>query len=330
MAFIVEKSVKEQLKDTYLWRYMSLPKFLDLITTQEMYFANNKQLTECDPYEGRLPIFTDLILAWIKQINFYKQAHPDLPDYIMNIDSKKIEKIHKTLEEIKEYTFINCWHINDDENYLMWQSYAQEKGGVAIVTDIYSLIEAFETDIEIEAVPVIYDTNEIIKVIQPIFEDLFNKKYNVYNFYKNFIRICSLYKKEFFKNENELRLIFQKSVNNRVKVNLNKLIKHIYISPNSTECEKKIITDTINKLKLKGEVNIDAERIIHNSLISKTYVKNTSNFIEGTLSMKNLINNSTLEEEQKKRHNLGLYIMNLIQYTPPHKSNLKPEDFMIK
>ena len=197
MALIVEKSVKEQLKNTYLWRYMSLPKFLDLINTQEMYFANNKQLVDSDPYEGRLPIFTDLLLALIKQINFHKQAHPDLPDYIMNVDSKKIEKIHKTLEEIKENTFINCWHINNDENYLMWQSYAKEKGGVAIVTDIYSLIEAFETDIEIQAIPVIYDTNKISKDKLETYSNVVNDKFDI-KILKNIIWESSLYKKEFF------------------------------------------------------------------------------------------------------------------------------------
>lgn len=34
MGITIDPNAKDILKDTYLWRYMSLPKFLDLITTQ--------------------------------------------------------------------------------------------------------------------------------------------------------------------------------------------------------------------------------------------------------------------------------------------------------
>lgn len=61
MGIIIDKKLKEKLQKTYLWRYISLPKFLDLITTQEIYFATNSQLITGAPYEGTLPFFTDFL-----------------------------------------------------------------------------------------------------------------------------------------------------------------------------------------------------------------------------------------------------------------------------
>lgn len=38
------------------------------------------------------------------------------------------------MEFILNRTYVNCWHVNDDENYLMWQSYIRNSPGVAIKT----------------------------------------------------------------------------------------------------------------------------------------------------------------------------------------------------
>ena len=36
MGLIIDKELRNELKDTYIWRYMSLAKFLDLITTNSI------------------------------------------------------------------------------------------------------------------------------------------------------------------------------------------------------------------------------------------------------------------------------------------------------
>lgn len=315
MGIVIEQKIKEQLQDTYLWRYMSLPKFLDLITTQEMYFANNMQLIGEDPYEGALPMFTEMIFSLRKLNNFYKQVHPNLPDVISGINySKKIEQICSTIEKIRECTYINCWHINNDENYLMWKSYANEKGGVAIVTNVCSLLEAFETDIEIKAIPVEYETNAITKAQLPSYLDIISNELDIKEL-EQIVLTSSLYKKEFFKNEQELRLIFQKVTNNRIKVNIKKLIKCIYISPNSTDCEKTIINNTLRKIN----ANIDVENIIHSSGLSREQYNIFNGFSEAFISSKHLIDNSNMTEEQKQEWKCKLILLSIFQDIPPHK-----------
>jgi len=315
MGIVIEESIKEKLQHTYLWRYMSLPKFLDLVNTQEMYFANNMQLIGEDPYEGALPMFTEMIFSIRKQINFYKQIHPELPDIVNGHDySKKIEQVCSTIDKIRECTYINCWHINNDENYLMWKSYANEKGGVAIVTNISSLSEAFETDVEIKALPVEYETNAITKVQLPTYLDIISDEFDIKKL-EEIVFTSSLFKKEFFKNEQELRLIFQKVTNNRIKVNLAKLIKCIYISPNSTDFEKNVVINTLKKI----DTNIDIENILHNSSLSRERYNTFNGFTGAFLNGKYLIENSDMTKEQKEEWKWKLLILSIFQDIPPHK-----------
>ena len=114
-----------KLQNTFLWRYMSLPKFLDLILNERLYFADLVTLAKEDPYEGTLPLYSDYPV-YIKKIvdsipniqNQNLEIQKILPDY------ENIENIANDFKKAKQSTFVNCWHINKDENFAMWKIYA--------------------------------------------------------------------------------------------------------------------------------------------------------------------------------------------------------------
>ena len=81
MTIHIDKKVKRKLKKTYLWRYMSFAKFLDLITTSELYFASNKELIKGDPYEGTLPAFINAMFSIEKDSLSYKNLPDDARNY---------------------------------------------------------------------------------------------------------------------------------------------------------------------------------------------------------------------------------------------------------
>lgn len=314
MGIIIDKETKEKLQDTYLWRYMSLPKFIDLITTQEIYFATNSQLITGDPYEGTLPFFTDFLFNFDNEretfINNLAEDSKGLQPFLENIQSKGLSL---KINNIRNNTFINCWHINDDENHLMWQSYAPESGAVAIVTDICSLIEAIETDIEIEAVPITYNSKDFNQTVT-------DKNLDDEQELKNLVKLSSLYKKEFFKGENELRLIYQFGNTNRIKVRLDKLIKHIYLSPKSTEVERQIIINSLNLLKTSGKFSVEnVEKIVSNSFISHTY-KKSANDIKNIMGLiaSNLDNIQATDDEKKQIAYLFLFTL-ILTDIPCHR-----------
>lgn len=314
MGIIIDKETKEKLQDTYLWRYMSLPKFLDLITTQEIYFATNSQLITGDPYEGTLPFFTDFLFNFDNEretfINKLSADSQELKPFLENIQSKGLSL---KINNIRDNTFINCWHINDDENHLMWQSYAPESGAIAVVTDVCSLIEAIETDIEIEAVPITYNS----KVFNQTVTD---KNLDDEQELKNLVKLSSLYKKEFFKGENELRLIYQFGNTNRIKVRLDKLIKHIYLSPKSTEVERQIIINSLNLLITNGKFSVEnVEKIVSNSFISHTY-KKSANDIKNIMGLiaSNLDNIQATDDEKKQIAYLFMFTL-ILTDIPCHR-----------
>lgn len=314
MGIIINKETKEKLQETYLWRYMSLPKFLDLITTQEMYFATNSQLITGDPYEGTLPFFTDFLFNFDNEretfINKLSTDLQELQPFLKKIQSKGLSL---KINNIRDNTFINCWHINDDENHLMWQSYAPESGAVAIVTDICSLIEAIDSDIEIEAVPITYNSKDFNQAVT-------DKNSDDEQELKNLVKLSSLYKKEFFKGENELRLIYQFGNTSRIKVRLDKLIKHIYLSPKSTEVERQIIINSLNLLKTSGKFSVeDIEKIVSNSFISHTY-KKSANEIKNIMGLiaSNLDNIQATYDEKREIAYIFLFTL-ILTDIPCHR-----------
>lgn len=294
MGLIIKNKIKKNLSNTYLWRYMSLPKFLDLITLQQLYFATNTQLITGDPYEGTLPFFTDFLFNLSNTYNsLIKQLPESQKDLIkIDINGQKVEELTSKIKNIRDNTFINCWHIDDDENYLMWQSYAQESGAVAIVTDIESLCNAIQTDIEIDAVPITYGTKSFNKNVKD--KNMDNEKELI-----KLIRLSSLYKKEFFKVENEIRLIYQFGNTNKVNIKLDELIKHIYLSPKSTEIERQIIINVLNLIKTNGNFNVDIEKIVSNSFISHTYKESTKDVKTTMAILSNYLNNIDATDEDK-------------------------------
>ncbi len=320
MSLKIDRELKEELKETYLWRYMSLDKFIDLIKTQSIYFATNTQLITGDPYEGALFFFTNVLFCLDSDYQNKKVEYNNLAKPLVQwLEDTKTLNISSKISNIRNNTFINCWHINEDENYLMWQSYAHKKGDIAIVSDIESLIEAIETDIDIEAIKVNYSSKDFNKEMSSIT----NINYGRDNDLKNLIKISSKYKKEPFKNENELRLIFQLDNNNnfnqKIKVNLDKLIKYIYVSPSSSNTEKQTIINLLKPLIQQNKINSNIINEVYTSLISNTYITEINEFnTDIAIAGKFGIEKTDNEDEQKR---LLYMIFSLIfdQDTPPHK-----------
>jgi hypothetical protein len=87
-----------------VWRYMTLPKFLDLVQTSEQYFARLDKLD--DPDEHAL-----VTAACRRDVNH------------------------------AETVYANCWFLSDEESATMWPKYAGETG-VAVQSSKTRLVAA--------------------------------------------------------------------------------------------------------------------------------------------------------------------------------------------
>lgn len=101
-----------------LWRYMSSDRLKDLLSSRELFFAHLPALE--DSREGALTARTREHLAT------WYENHERMPRM------RAYEQVDDYLSA-QRWFYVNCWHMNDHESYLMWKAYGRR--GYAIVTD---------------------------------------------------------------------------------------------------------------------------------------------------------------------------------------------------
>ncbi len=100
-----------------LWRYQTFDKFQSLVNDAALFFCRLDKLR--DRREGTLPSTTaDTIKEFLTVAN-------------------KDERIQFFDGAARALTAVNCWHLGDHENALMWGNYGY--GGVAVKTTFASL-----------------------------------------------------------------------------------------------------------------------------------------------------------------------------------------------
>lgn len=112
-----------------LWRYLSASRLLDLLQTEELFFSHLPVLE--DENEGALTERSRENLAgWFQKQNHCSPqvAHEEVRKY----------------QENRNNFFVNCWHMNDHESYLMWKAYAAR--GFAVRTTFERVTAALETE----------------------------------------------------------------------------------------------------------------------------------------------------------------------------------------
>jgi hypothetical protein len=108
-----------------VWRFVKERHLIDLVSKGEMFFTHLPRLS--DGLEGSLTARTRArLFRWLyAQCGDAAKANADVDDY----------------EKHREGFYVNCWHLNDTESYLMWKVYADR--GFAIETTIERLQGAF-------------------------------------------------------------------------------------------------------------------------------------------------------------------------------------------
>lgn len=244
------------------WRYLSLPKFIDLITTSKLWFA--RPSTFSDPFESKTNKKTRGELVW-------KMMNRLLDDYNIAINEgeetylKHQEWIVSDLERQENGTLksseynnyseapknlvitaefmlnklldsicVNSWHVNKYESMGMWNLYTDDSYGIAIVSNFESLRDCFKTEFGIP---------KIIKV----------EYHNLHDPEREYNYLPSVYKHKAFQHEAEIRAYYNAGATSdinpgvHVEVDLNKLVNKIVLAPNSQKWFKENVEWIIKK-----------------------------------------------------------------------------------
>jgi hypothetical protein len=115
--------------NTWIWRYIDVAKFVDLLRRRKLYFARISRLS--DPFEGSMShAARDILRLWER--DFWPPAVPGAPT------SESIEQ--GTFKANQEFARVNCWHMNECESMAMWELYGSR--GIAIRSTFRRLVDS--------------------------------------------------------------------------------------------------------------------------------------------------------------------------------------------
>ena len=203
-------------KDTIVWKYLDLSKFLELLLSRKLFMSRSDKFE--DQYEGT---FSEPTYEEIKRLSI------DNPDFL------KYYKTHR------EKVAISSWHINEYESFAMWQIFTQNSEGLAIQSTIGrledSLVQEKNFKQHIGEVNYIDYKKEYIP-----FDDMF---------------FPFLFKRKSFQYEREVRVITDVTENKislneglKINVDINQLIEKIYIHPKSENWYKNLVIQLVKEL----------------------------------------------------------------------------------
>lgn len=146
---------------TRLWRYLSLDKLVDLLSTSELFFTPLANFAETDPFEGYLPSVAYDAEASIlrKLVNDSERSHQQVAEYRNEQGSPLTDAERETLQAslkdlrstsrrfvpaIAKTTMVNCWHASESESEAMWRLYAENGKAVAVETTLDALKESIQ------------------------------------------------------------------------------------------------------------------------------------------------------------------------------------------
>lgn len=219
-------------KNIKLWRYMDFTKFVAMLSSESLFLSRADKFQ--DPYEG---LYSKATTNEIEKKN----------NHILNTSFKFIKEL--ALQQ-KKWTYINCWHLNEQESAAMWSIYSKTNESIAIETTYLKLKEELPEDVYMGQV-----------------------KYTDYNKDKlglNASFELYMHKRKSFEHENEVRIIKQpflkdgrfsihpmkenKERGENIKINLNKLISKIHVSPTSQDWFCDLVKEVCTKYGITAEI----------------------------------------------------------------------------
>lgn len=254
--------------DETVWRYFDLAKYVDLLARRKLFFSRVGLME--DKFEGT---YTRRHLRSVNEIGrlieyarHHKpsdfEGHTD--DALRAIIKADTEATLETVRQIRDFSFISCWHRNDCESAGMWRLYSKSGEGVAIRTTYERLTASLESSVaeslflagNVEYLD--YDTDVI----------------EATDFFRPFMR-----KRRSFEHEREVRLacvdiasVLQRSQGGDSPLLagfdcvacLDRLIDRVYVAPSAPVWFRNVVKDITAKYGVNAEVHrSDLDKAIH-------------------------------------------------------------------
>jgi hypothetical protein len=110
-------------EDQIICRYMDLPKFIDLLRTNELHLENASNFD--DPLEGTMP-------------ESIRKSYNEIPDE----ENKNPKSIEEQEFEYKLRTNISCWTLGSEDNMALCKIYGGSAQSLSISTTVGNVISS--------------------------------------------------------------------------------------------------------------------------------------------------------------------------------------------
>jgi len=232
-------------EDARLWRYMDIPKYLQMLSSCTIWFSRADQLG--DPFEGSTTKIAKEALISHVQSQFPGQQL-DSFSYLVT----------KSAIESRYFTYINSWHLSPIESAAMWNLYRKDYG-ISVVTTVQKLNQSLSSDERIRVGLVNYIDYEISPIDWGYMSSPFVHKRKSFEHEKE-VRLVifsvDASKKLFDYPAIETRTEFDDRIPFGIAVpaNLEKLILEVRIDPNAPPWFMATIADVTKKMGFGFEV----------------------------------------------------------------------------
>lgn len=239
-----------------LWRYLSLDKLVDILSTGELFFAPLSFFVKTDPFEGYLPAAAmnalgELARRTVTDVEFSigdlaehcTAAQPAVPNAARETLQRKLDDLKATpkrfFQAIMQCQTVNCWHASEVESEAMWRLYADNGKAVAIETSVDALRESIESR----------QSQHRVHIHRVKYLDFFDQRLKPSDCVVDG-HTTPLLKRLSYKHENEVRAFIGRVPNNpreaanidywrpvpvRLAVDIKLLLKRVHISPYAGE-----------------------------------------------------------------------------------------------
>ena len=118
---------------------MDLSEFIHLLYSKSLFFVILENLA--NPFEGSLPEFNNNIDDQ-KEYSISKDLLHNKKKFRKTIKSKIITNWN--YQGWKNRVLVNCWHMNNSESAVMWNSYSYRNSGIALQSTFQRLQDSIK------------------------------------------------------------------------------------------------------------------------------------------------------------------------------------------
>ena len=229
-----------------IWRYMDFSKYVDMLTTNTLYFTRADKFE--DPYD-------------CSGMQFLIDANKQLP-----APSEGKEWTRKVNTFNRLFVYLNCWHMNKDESPALWRLYSENKyETIAIQTTFEKLKSEIENKWSRDGGPSIakvkydienagkLDENSTYRIFSALgLEDIIYKRLSFE--YEKELRAfiyqsCDKSREIPLKNEAHLGKLKERDEFKRIPIDPAKLIEKVYVSPLAKDLFVELVKNVSGELK---------------------------------------------------------------------------------